>query len=284
MVRRPLPVERAVERALQFLLVAVDAVRLQRFRRQGFRPGDELAVKGAPCAAFADAMLLGRDLAVVPDLVELAQDAAVPRPVAIPVGRAFPHADGYEVRRLQGCDQPLVDRVIGDPVDPDLAVAPGLVRRPLDAVVEILDLPFRQQVELARAAPGAASIDPDAGIAVRDPLLGIDVFPGLEGGCGPLLDLRIRGDHAVPAPLVALLERKAFPVGAGGDDRRVAPVLFRQEDVGAQDHAVVHPDRRVPDDAHAQSVLHMAWLVGLNHFMSPRRRERLEIGRSAFQA
>ena len=84
---------------------------------------------------------------------------SVPRPVAIPVGRALPHANRGQMGRLGRGDQPLVDGIVGDAVQPDLAVAPELRRHPLDRVVEILDLARRQQVELAGAAPGPASVD-----------------------------------------------------------------------------------------------------------------------------
>jgi hypothetical protein len=71
MIRRALVVIRAIERSFQFLLVAVDAVRLQNIRRQGLRPGDELSIESASRAAFTDTVLLRGHLAVKPNFVKL---------------------------------------------------------------------------------------------------------------------------------------------------------------------------------------------------------------------
>src|SRR5262245_43208516 len=68
--------------------------------------------------------------------------------------------------------------------------------------------------------------------------------------------------HALPRARIAVLEREALGVGAVAQDHRIAPVLHRPKDVGAQHQSVVHPDRDVPIDAHA--VAHLAaLLVGL---------------------
>src|SRR5258705_264261 len=77
---------------------------------------------------------------------EGAQDAAVMAEVAIVVGRAPPDADGGQVRRFERRDLPLVHRVVRDAVQPDLAIAPGLSGRPLDAAVEVLGLAGRPDV------------------------------------------------------------------------------------------------------------------------------------------
>src|SRR5439155_235959 len=81
---------------------------------------------------------------------EPAEDAAVVTEVAIVIGGALPDADRGEMRRLERRDLPLVHRVVGNPVQPDLAVAPWLGGRPLDAVIEILGLARRPDVEVAR--------------------------------------------------------------------------------------------------------------------------------------
>ena len=138
----------------------------------------------------------------------------MPAPVAVPVGLSFPGADCRQVRRLQRCDKPLVLGVIRDPVDPDFAVAPGLRCRPLDAVMEVFDLPLEQQADLAGAAPGAAPIDPDAGVAVRNPFLRIDEFPGLERAGRAFRDVGVGSRHPVPAALVGVLERHSFAIRA----------------------------------------------------------------------
>src|SRR5262245_30179381 len=68
--------------------------------------------------------------------------------------------------------------------------------------------------------------------------------------------------HALPLARRAVLEREALGVGTVAQDHRIAPILHRSKDVGAQHQSVVHPDRDVPVDAHA--VAHLAaMLVGL---------------------
>src|SRR2546427_678987 len=83
--------------------------------------------------------------------------------------RALPDAHRGEVRRLQRGDVPLVDGVIGDAVEPDISVRPGLHARPFDAVVEIRRLARREMVDMAGRAAAAPRIDPHDDIAVRHP-------------------------------------------------------------------------------------------------------------------
>ena len=104
----------------------------------------------APAAALAGAVLHRLHLHVVPILPEGAENAAMMRHVAIPVGGAFPDAHGGEVRRLQRRDMPLVDAVVGDAVQADLAVGPRLHAGPFDAVVEIERLARREMIDVAR--------------------------------------------------------------------------------------------------------------------------------------
>src|SRR5262245_9915791 len=106
-------------------------------------------MNAAPPAALAGAVLHGLDLHVVPVFPERAEDAAVMRHVAVPVGGAFPYAQRGEVRRLQRGHVPLVDAVIGDAVQPDLAVRPRLLTRPLDAIIKILGLARREMIDEA---------------------------------------------------------------------------------------------------------------------------------------
>ena len=99
--------------------------------------------------------------------------------LAVIVGRAFPDAQRREMRRPQRRHVPLVHGVVGNAVDADLAVAPGLRARPLDAVVEVLGLARRPHVEIAGRAAGAARIDAHDRVAVRHPFLRIDQLPVL---------------------------------------------------------------------------------------------------------
>ena len=58
------------------------------------------------------------------------EDPAVVRHVAVPVGGALPDAHRRQVRGLQPGDVPLVHAVVGDAVQPDLAVATTAARPP----------------------------------------------------------------------------------------------------------------------------------------------------------
>src|SRR5262249_31593523 len=77
--------------------------------------------------------------------------------------------------------------------------------------------------------------------------------------------------HALPRARIAVLEREALGVGTVAQDHRIAAVLHRAKDVGAQHQSVGHPDRDVPVDAHARPHL-AAMLVVL---ALPCRRARL---------
>ena len=108
---------------------------------------------------------------------EQAQNAAVIERIAIKIGKALPGNDRLERRRRQIGDEPLVDGEIGNAEQPDLAVAPGLRRRPFDGVVEVDRLGKRPRLALARRFAGAAAVDAHSGIAARHPPLRIDGLP-----------------------------------------------------------------------------------------------------------
>ena len=240
-----------VERMRRDLGAEIGTVLLELFFGQCLRPAHQFAADAAAAAALAGAVLHGLHLHVVPVFPEGRENAAVVRHVAEPVGGAFPHADGGEMRRLQRRHVPLVDAVIGDAVEPDLAVRPRLHARPFDAVVEILGFARREMVDEAGRAAGAAGIDAHADVIVRHPFLRIDDFPvlvliGRAGG-----DVRMLVGHALPGARIAVLEGEVLGVGAVGEQHRIAAVLHRAVDVGAHDQAVVHGDRHVEVDAHA---------------------------------
>ena len=173
---------------------------------------------------------------------------------------------------------PLVHGVIGDAVDADFAVAPGLRAGPLDAPIEILRLARRPHVEMAGRAAGAARVDAHAGIAVRHPFLRIDQFPVLIFVARPLQHLGRGLGQARPIALVAFLERQALGVWPVAENDRMLPRSHRPEHIGAQHHAVVHRDRRVPIDLHAVSAA--TRLVHVSPIQVSIRRRRQE-GRSA---
>src|SRR5262249_52798208 len=168
---------------------------------------------------------------------------------------ALPDADRGRVGRLGRRALPLVHRVVRDAVQPDLAVAPGLLGRPLDALVEVFRLARRPDVETAWRAACAARVDAHARIAVRHPLLGIDHFPvlvlvrGARGHVGMLLD------HPAPLVRVEILEVEPLAVRAVGQDHRVLAVTWRTKHVGAQHEVVVDADGDGPVDAHAVAEL-----------------------------
>jgi len=85
-------------------------------------------------------MLYRLDLHVVPIFDEIAQDAAMVAEIAIEVRGPFPNANGSQVRGLLSGHLPLVHAVIGDPVEPYLAVGPALLPSPFDAVVHVTRL------------------------------------------------------------------------------------------------------------------------------------------------
>jgi len=170
--------------------------------------------------------------------------------VAIVVGGALPDADRAQVRRLERRDLPLVHRVVGDAVQSDLAGAPRLPRRPLDAVVEVLGFARRPDVEMTGGAAGAARVDPDAGVAVRHPLLRVDDLPVLIFVRGPGRDVRVMLGHPAPLIGVEILEVEPLAVRAVREDDRVLARSEWPEDVGAEDQAVVDADRGIPVDAH----------------------------------
>ena len=171
--------------------------------------------------------------------------------VAIPVGGALPDAHGGQVRRLQRRHVPLVDGVVGDAVESDLAARPRLHAGPFDAVVEILGLARREVVDEAGRAAGAAGIDAHAGVVVRHPFLRIDHFPALVEVARASGDVGMLLGHALPCAGIAILEGKPLGIGTVAEDHRIAAILRRAEDIGAQHQAVVHRDRDIPVDAHA---------------------------------
>src|SRR5947199_4136780 len=106
------------------VLVEVAAVAAELLLGQCGWPGDPVAVHAAAVSLRAATVLDANDLRGEPRPPERAEDAAVVTEVAIVIGGALPDADRGEMRRLERRDLPLVHRVVGNPVQPDLAVAP----------------------------------------------------------------------------------------------------------------------------------------------------------------
>ena len=244
-----------IERMCKNLAAEIAAVLGELGLGKDFRPADQLAVHAASLAALASAVLHGLHLHVVPVFPERAEDAAVMRHVAIPVSGAFPDAHGGEVRRGKARDVPLVDAVVGDAAQSDLAARPGLHAGPFDAVEKILGLARREMVDEAGRTTAAARIDAHASIIVRHPLFRIGHFPALVQIARSGGDVGMLFRHALPGAGVAVLEGEALGVGAVAQDHRIAALGDGAKHIGAQHEAVIHRDRHVPVDAHAVAAL-----------------------------
>src|SRR5437773_12419178 len=242
------------------LVAEITAIFAQLFFGKRLRSTDKLAGNAAARAALAEAVLHGLHLHVVPVRPEGAENAAVMRHVTVPVSRAFPNAHRGQARRLERRHLPLVDRIVGDAVEPNLAVAPWLDPGPLDAVVKIFSLARREMVDVTRRAAAASRIDAYANVAIRHPLLRIDDFPVLILIARACYNVRVLRGHALPLVRITVLKGKPFRVGAVAEDDRILTVHDRAVDIGAKDEAVVHRDRHAPVDLHAvpsfRSMLH----------------------------
>ncbi len=202
-------------------------------------------------AALAGAVLHGLDLHVVPVFPERAENPAVVRHVAIPVGGAFPDAHGRKMRRLQAGDVPLIDGVIGNAVEPNFAARPRLRRGPFDTVVKVFGLARRKMINVTWRTPAATRIDPHAGVIVRHPFFRVDHLPTLIKIAGAGGDVGVKVHHALPGARVAVLESKPLGIRPVTQDNRVMAFGNGTKNIGAQHQAVVHRNRHVPIDPHA---------------------------------
>jgi len=248
---RPVRVEVAVviiaERMVSKGLSEVEAPFGELPVGEGVVAADQLAGARVAAACLAGAVLNDE---TVPAVAEPGEDSAVVGGVAVHVAGSFPNADGGEVRWLECCDLPLGHGVVGDPIQPDLAVAPRLGGGPLDALVEVLGLPLAQRMEVAGRPSGATHVDPDAHVSVGDPLLGVGQLVDLVLTGGPLEDVGMVVDHLLPGGRHQFFEGEPLAVRTVAGDARVAPGCGRTENVGAQDGAVADLDGHVPLDRH----------------------------------
>ena len=171
--------------------------------------------------------------------------------VTVPVGCALPDAHGGQMRRLQRGHVPLVDGVVGDAVEADLAVRPWLCGRPFDAVVQVLGLARGEVVDEARRGAAPARIEAHAGVVVRHPLLRVHHLPALVLVGGARRHIGMPVGHQLPGAGVAVLEGEPLGIGAIAQDCGIPPILYRSKHVAAHNCAVVHGHRHVPVDAHA---------------------------------
>src|SRR5262249_49592044 len=175
----PGPVPLVVERMAFQVLEDVDTVLGQLSIGERDGPRHRLARVRILLRARAEAVRDVDDLVLGPELLELAEDPAVVPGVPIAVVLALPGDDRGQVRRMQAGDAPLVARVVRDAEHADLAVAPRLGARPLDALVEVVDLARAVAVHDTGRPARAARVHADHDIAVRDPALGVGDLPVL---------------------------------------------------------------------------------------------------------
>ncbi len=110
-----------------------------RVRQRRAYPGRQpFARHHAFGAAVAETVLHAADLAGMPAVEKIAENAAMPAQFAVVIRRAFPDAQGGKMRRLERADRPLIHGVIGYAVDTDFAVTPRLRAGPFDTLVKIL--------------------------------------------------------------------------------------------------------------------------------------------------
>ena len=148
--RRTLPMKTVVERMAPHIGAVVRSVRGEFLVGQRFRAGDELPAGRAHEAAFAQPVLHRGDRAPIPHVDGLAEHPTVVEHVAVKIADALPRNHRGQVGWVQAGHQPLSDRVVADAEQADLAGAPRLGARPLDAVVHVPGAAHRVRIDVAR--------------------------------------------------------------------------------------------------------------------------------------
>src|SRR5262245_57552476 len=161
------------------LIAKITPISRQLLLGKCFRPANRLAGDPAAQSALASPILHGLHLHVVPVRPKRAENPPVVRHITVPIGGAFPDAHCRKMRRLKRRYMPLVDRVVGDAVEPDLAGAPGWDARPLGTVVNTFGLAWRKVIDVSRRAAAAGRVHARADETVGHPLFRIDDFPVL---------------------------------------------------------------------------------------------------------
>jgi hypothetical protein len=152
--------------------------------------------------------------------------------------------DRLEVGRRLGGAHHLHGGEIGNADHSDIAVAPGLLRHPLDQVVDVLALAVAAEIvvadELAVRAAGAAHVRDHVGIAACDH--GADIA-GFDAAVPQRARPRLRRQRQ--------RERLQFlAVGAEREQRRHLARCRRPVDVGREVDAVAHRDAHILLDRH----------------------------------
>ena len=201
----------------------------------------------------------------------------MPRPVAVVVSGALPGDHRREVLRLERGDLPLVDGVVGDAVQADLAVRPLLAARPLDGESEVPGFAGGEDVEIPRRASRPARVEAHAGVAPRHPDFGVHRLPGQPAVLRARQDVGVHLHQRIPERLVVLLVFDALAVGAAGHDDRRLRLGVRSVDVDPQHHPVVHFNGQIAFDDHVRL---LGLRMGRRGFGGIRRPPRFAFSRS----
>src|SRR5215469_13165975 len=149
-IRAALSVKAVIQHVRENGSRCVGRVPVQFAVGQRLRSGHRPAGNPVLASVVADAMLYARYLRRVPLPDEDVQYSAVAGEVPVEVAATLPRADRGQMRRLERGDLPLVNCVVRDAKQADLAGAPPLRRGPLDAVVVVERLPCREDVQVTR--------------------------------------------------------------------------------------------------------------------------------------
>ena len=232
--------------------------------RQCFRTGGKLARVGVDVTFLSKAVLYRHYLLLEPVRPEGAQDSPMVGHVPVPIRGPLPGDHGGEMRRLQGSHMPLIDRIIGDSQQADLAVAPGLGARPLDAEVKIAGLSRGEWVDISSRPAATAGIDSHTDVPIRHPFLRIGRLPILVLVGRTFGHIRVLGRHPPPLIGVPFLEGEAFCIGAVAQDHGILAFLRRTVNIRPKHQAIIHRDRNIPVYSHPVSNFTL-----LDHALSP---------------
>ena len=118
---------------------------------------------------------------------------------------------------------PLIDRVIGNAVQTDIAVGPGLNAGPLDALVEVSRLARREVIDITGRSAGSPGVHAYTDIAKRNPFFRVNHFPVLVFIGRSERDVRVTCDHVLPGARIAFLKGQSLRVDRRSEARADFP-------------------------------------------------------------
>ena len=217
---------------------------------EGVRAGHQFTGVAVSQRARTQTVLHRGGGAAIPDVFHVAADAAVIGEVTIEISETLPRNHRRQMRRLQAGGVPLIDGVIRNSQQTDLAVAPSLRASPFDAGVHVLRFARAPRFDVTGRASPAARINADADIPVGHPAFGINHLPGLITIGRILRDLGVRLEHDVPRIGIALRKIQTLRIRAVGQNHRMLRAVGRAENIGTHHRAVIHRNRHIPIDLH----------------------------------